>query len=108
MARSLDSLEVFVRQKIVNDRWTYKTLSEYLIAANPQAVRGFSVRSIERFCSEHNIHRTSRLSKHEVAESVRQAVREVRVIIIHYINIIIVLIPLFYDMYNNIMQLYCQ
>ena len=77
MARSLESLEHYVKEKIERDGWTHKRLSEHLTAENQQTSRGFSVRSIQRFCSERNIHRTSRLSKADVEESVKQAVSEV-------------------------------
>ena len=84
MARSLDSLEEFVTQRIISDGWTHKALSEHLTANYPSS-RGFSVRSIERFCSERNIRRTSRLTKQEVEESVEQAVLEV---LYYYTNLL--------------------
>ena len=52
---SLDGLEDFVREKVEKDRWTHSKLSEHLQQAYP-GEKGFSVRLIERFCSERGIH----------------------------------------------------
>ena len=78
MAQSLDSLidEDFVRQKITIEGWTHKRVSEYLVDANP-LVRGLSERSIHRFCSQKDIHRTQRLGMEEVEGAVRQVISEV-------------------------------
>ena len=72
----LENMEVFVREKVEKERWTHKQLSEFLIARYP-GVRGFSVRSIERFCCSKNIHKTAQLQDRELDEIVCKAVEKV-------------------------------
>jgi hypothetical protein len=72
----LEHLETFVRDKIENQRWTHEELSESLRASYP-GVKGFSVRSIERFCSDKDIHKTSRLSTEDLDGAVTGAVAQV-------------------------------
>ena len=55
---TLDSLEMPIRDKIENAKWTHPKLSEFLKASYPGR-RGFSVTSIERFCRLKEIHKTS-------------------------------------------------
>ena len=80
MSRSLEGLEDFVRQRVEVDRVSQRQLSEELKTCFPES-KGFSLRSIERFCAEKNIHKTSRLSNTEVEQAVSEAVAKVRSII---------------------------
>lgn len=74
-APSLDDLEDFVRKK-VKAKWTHKQLSEHLQKKFP-GVRGFSVRSIERFCSQQSIHKTARIDDSTLDQAVACAVEKV-------------------------------
>ena len=67
---------VVVRRKIEREKWTHLHVSEFLIRRYP-GVCGFSVRSIERFCADNNIHRTIRLNDAELDDVVSRCVRMV-------------------------------
>ena len=73
---SLDGLEEFVREKVEKERWTHSKISEHLQQAYP-GVKGFSVRSLQRFCSDKGIRKTARLSEQELDEAVAGAVSQV-------------------------------
>ncbi len=73
---ALDDSEDFVRQKI-EEGWSHSKLSTILKELN-QVSKGFSVRSVQRFCTEKNIHKTSRLAAQEVDKVVSDAVAKVR------------------------------
>ena len=73
---SLEGLEDIVREKVETERWTHEQLSNYLQQLYP-GIRGFSVRSLERFCSTNGIHKTSRLSGQEVDAAVSDAIAKV-------------------------------
>ena len=73
---NLEDMEEFIRDKIVNHRWTHPQLSEFLRSSNP-GVRGYSVRSIERFCSDKGIHKTSRPCSEDLDRAVTDAVAQV-------------------------------
>jgi hypothetical protein len=75
-AVALEEFEDFIRSKIEKERWTHSQLIEHL-QSSISGKRGFSVRSIERFCSTKGIHRTSRLDDTQVEELVREAVDRV-------------------------------
>lgn len=75
---ALDALEDFVRERIEKDRWTHARLSDYLQLAYP-GEKGFSVRSVERFCSEKNIHKTSRVQTHVLNQAVMDAITKVKI-----------------------------
>ena len=79
-ARVLEDLEDFVREKVEKDKWTLTWLSEYLRGRYPET-RGFSVRTIERFCSTKGIHRTSRLGTDDLDKTVAEAVNMVHSIL---------------------------
>ena len=55
---------------------TYSEISEELRLTHRSA-RGFSVRSIERFCEEHSIRRSGRLGKNDLNKIVAAAVTQV-------------------------------
>lgn len=76
MAVHLEILSDFIREKIVNDKWTHHQLSSYLQQIFPGR-KGYSIRSIQRFCSDHNIHKTSRLNSSELDSVVLGAICKV-------------------------------
>lgn len=73
---ALHSLEDIVRDKVENEQWTHARLSTYLQQLYP-GERGFSVRSLVRFCQEKVIHKTPRLSGQELEELVADNVDKV-------------------------------
>ena len=73
---TLDSLESFIRDQILKDKKTHKQVRDFLLKRFPGA-RGFSIRSIERFCSARGIHRTARLCDSALDEAVSNAVKKV-------------------------------
>ena len=75
---SLHDLEDFIREKIVEEGWTHSRLSLYFKRIYP-GVRGFSVRSIERFCADKGIHKTSRMDGSNLQQVVSEAVRAVSI-----------------------------
>ena len=54
---ALEQFEDFVREKIVVERCTHKQISNELQQSFP-GEKGFSVRSVERFCSNKEISKT--------------------------------------------------
>ena len=73
---TLEGLEDFIREKVEKERWTHTQLSIHLQQAYP-GQRGFSVRSLERFCGAAGIHKTARLSEHELDKAVADAIAKV-------------------------------
>ena len=73
---TLDALEDFVRDRIETDHWTHRQLSDYLQNAYP-GERGFSVRSVQRFCGEKNIHKTARINTDDLHQAVADAIEKV-------------------------------
>lgn len=76
---ALEELEETVRDKVVKEGWTYSRLSKHLQQLYP-GIRGFSVRSLERFCGAHCIHRTSRLKAQQVDTIVAGAIAKVKIL----------------------------
>ena len=72
----LQGLEDFIREKVENGRWTHAKISAHLQQAYP-GERGFSFRSLERFCRAKGIHKTARLSEQELDEAVAGAIAKV-------------------------------
>lgn len=72
----MEELEEFIREKIEREKWTHKKLSVYLQHTYP-GQKGFSVRSVVRFCSAKNIHKTSRIEKTDLDIAVQEAVEKV-------------------------------
>ena len=68
--------ESFIRRRIEIEHATYKQLSEELQMMMP-GVRGCSVCSLERFCSEKGICKTTRLSDKQVERVVAGAIAKV-------------------------------
>ena len=76
MAIKLSDLEDLVRERIEVERWTHKKLSLYLNQMYPQQ-KGFSLRSIQRFCAEKDIHKSTRLDTNSLDEVVEDAIKKV-------------------------------
>ena len=73
---ALEGLEGLIREKIEQDRWSHAQLSDFLKLSYP-GVQGFSIRSLQKFCQEKNIHKTSRVTDQELDEAVSNAVSKV-------------------------------
>lgn len=78
--RALDDHEDYIRRRVEIDHANHRQLSEDLKATFP-GEKGFSIRSIERFCHEKGIHKTSRLSDEAVEQVVSEAVAKVCILI---------------------------
>ena len=74
---ALEEYEDYVREKVVIEKYSHKQLSDELQRAFPDE-RGFSVRSIKRFCSEKSIKKTCNIDDQELDEVVSSAVSQVR------------------------------
>ena len=72
----MEQFEQFIREKIVDERWSHGQLKEYFTGQFP-GEKGFSIRSIERFCRSKHIHKTSRAGTEIVDEAVSEAVAKV-------------------------------
>ena len=75
---ALNRFEDFIREKVERDHATHDQMSQELTRTFP-GERGFSARSVRRFCQEKNIHKTSRMSAPEVNSAVQEAVLKVSV-----------------------------
>ncbi len=71
---ALVEYEVLIREKIETCQWTHKQVTSFL----KQMQRGLSVRSVERFCSTNNIHKTSRIDDQSLDQIVSTATNMVR------------------------------
>ena len=74
---TLTGLEDFVRESRLKGK-TYDDISVSLRTLYPRQ-RGFSARTIRRFCKESGIHRTSRLPSTDLNRVVATAVSQVRI-----------------------------
>ena len=71
----MDSIdENFLKQLIIDERKTHNEASEVLKSAYP-GVRGFSARSVRRFCKEKGI--STKVNNEELTGLVRSSVRVV-------------------------------
>ena len=70
------ALKNLIIQKLVHENLTYEQLSMVLQQMYP-GNRGFSVRSLQRFCASENIHKTSRLNHSELHLAVQESVLQV-------------------------------
>ena len=66
----------FIRESVEIKKKTYKDISKELRDLYPE-MRGISVRSIERFCCQHDIHATARLKAEVLFSVIKEAVTEV-------------------------------
>ena len=80
---ALDEHEDYIRRRVVEERITHRQLSEEFKGLYPGR-RGYSIRSIERFCQEKGIHKTCRLSEEDVEEAVIEAVSKVCTLMLNY------------------------
>lgn len=76
MSGKLDELEDYIREKVVSEQWTHKKLSDFFQQTYP-GEKGFSVRSLERFCSERDIHKTPRIRSDDLDVAVDDAIKKV-------------------------------
>ena len=58
------------------ERWTHLQLKDNILLNFPN-IQGASLRSIERFCSVHDIHKTSRPDDVQLQLAVRKAIEKV-------------------------------
>ena len=65
-----------MRNYVLRGKMTHQQISEELQRRN-SGVRGLSVMSVRRFCSKHNIHRTTQISDDELDCAVLKAVSQV-------------------------------
>ena len=72
--RSLPGIERLLKKKVVDERKTYETVSQEL---NPSLTCGLSARTIRRFCSDHDIQSTSRLTDAQMDRVVAAQVAKV-------------------------------
>ena len=72
----LEDLEDLIRDKIEKEKITHARLSAFLQDQYP-GEKGFSTRSLERFCSLKGIHKTSRLSDQELDTAVDEHITKV-------------------------------
>ena len=73
--RKMEGYIVEIRS-MVEDGYTHEQVSEFLQQQN-HGVRGFSARSVRRFCSEQNIHYRSNLSAQDLDRVVQDGVMAV-------------------------------
>lgn len=73
---TLPGIVDFIRNKVESERKSYETVSDELRLLNP-SMRGLSARSIRRFCSEHNVHSSSRLTDVQIDRVVAESVSQV-------------------------------
>lgn len=73
----LKQFEDFIRDKIEKEQWTHEQLSRYFSAKYP-GERGFSIRTVRRFCAEKNISKTTKLCDADVDECISEAIAQVK------------------------------
>ena len=72
MSAALDEFEDFVKERVEKFRLSYKQISTLLQEKFPGR-RGFSERSVQRFCSRTGIHKTPRIDDHRLDNAVARA-----------------------------------
>ena len=65
----LSGIELFICEKVEGQQKTHQEVGDKLVLLHP-GVRGLSRMSVRRFCSEHGIHKTSRLDDHSLGRAV--------------------------------------
>ena len=73
---ALEGIEDIIRAKVEQERWTHDRLRQYLQQEYPRK-RGFSICSIQRFCSVKGIKKTLRPAADELDSVVSKAVNMV-------------------------------
>ena len=74
---SIRDIETQLRRKVQDERKSYKMISMELKNQYPHVPRGFSARSIRRFCDDQGIHATSRLTALQLDRVVASSVYKV-------------------------------
>ena len=74
---ALEEFEDLVREKVEGGHYTYKQISDQFKEAFP-GERGFSVRSVERFCNHKGIRKTSEIDDQELDMIISEAVSQVK------------------------------
>ena len=72
-------------EKLVKSGKTYEVISKELKEQNPDCC-GLSVRSVRRFCHDHQIDKKSLLEKEELDSIVKQEVLQVKVYVFTFIK----------------------
>jgi len=75
---SLDNFEEFVREKVTVEKCTHQQVSDELKSSFP-GERGFSLRSVERFCREKGIKKMSNIDDQQLDDVVSDAVLQVKI-----------------------------
>jgi len=73
---SLDNFEEFVKEKVEIYKCTHQQVSDELKTLFP-GERGFSLRSVERFCCEKEIKKTTEIDDQQLDDVISEAVRQV-------------------------------
>ena len=73
----IPGIEAFIKQRVETQFKSHKDVSEELKRLYP----GVSYMSVRRFCTEHNIHKTARITDHCLDRLVSQNVLKVSIII---------------------------
>ena len=72
----LSGIELFICEKVLGQRKTHQEVSGELVLLHP-IVNCLSRMSVRQFCSEHGIHKTSRLDDHSLGRAVALSVMRV-------------------------------
>ena len=75
--QSIPGIEAILRQKVVEERKSYKEISVELRREYTHLIRGLSARSIRRYCHEKDIHPSSRLTESQLDRVVSSSVAKV-------------------------------
>ena len=73
---SLDNFEEFVKERVTVHKCTHRQVSDELKLSFP-GQRGFSIRSVERFCREKGIKKMTDIDDQELDDIVSEAVLQV-------------------------------
>ena len=74
---SVPAADSIIRKLVVEEKRSYSDVSTVLKATFPQIAKGFSCRSIRRYCKQENIQKTSRLEQHAVDRLVETSIQKV-------------------------------
>lgn len=72
----MEEYEDFIREKVEKERWTHQRVANYLQQANPGG-RGFSLRAVERFCSERRISKLTPIADGQLDRVVATSISKV-------------------------------
>ena len=77
----IPGIEAFIKHRVETQFKSHKDVSEELKRLYPGMGRGVSYMSVRRFCTEHNIHKTARITDHCLDRLVSQNFLKVSLII---------------------------